>query len=48
MKLPTVVLVVAAFLFPVPVERPRHTIMSDPLNDPAAEKAALRKDAGKT
>ena len=48
MKLPTVVLVVAAFLFHVPVERPRHTIMSDPLNDPAAEKAALRKHAGKT
>ena len=48
MKLPTVVLVGAALLFHVPVERPRHTIMSDPLNDPAAEKAALRKHASKT
>ncbi len=45
MKLPTVVLVVAAFLFHVPVERLRHTIMSDPLNDPAVEKAVLRKQA---
>ncbi len=48
MKLPTVVLVVAVLFFHVPIERPRYTIMSDPLNDPAAEKAALRKHAGKT
>ena len=48
MKLPTVVLVVAASLFHVPVERPRHKMMSDSLNNPAAEKAALRKHAGKT
>ena len=48
MKLPTVVLVVAALLLNVSVERPRHMILSDPLNDPTAEKAALRKQAGKT
>ena len=48
MKLPTVVLVVAAFLFSSACRAARHTTMSEPLNDPAAEKAALRKDAGKT